>query len=923
MTITISEFIKSDLQVDYFSDTNLKNYLTNNKEDLCAEGKYFVKDTLNCLDPDTKILSNIYKKIGKIIFPPESLDPKENYLPKNYFVPTTVYRKVSSILDDLIDEEEIRFIASARDTGKTLSQNIWIKENDTELEKRNIFWVRCDCVKLMKLIGKFGYNKIDKIKEDIIENYFDIQFLSVLCKNYNSEKRPFFQQIIQELNEEIIYLRISGDNKTPIDEKEPTLILDVINSYHDIILAEKRNKGKPHFNYGRDVVLQSSLGEGNKIKVFDNWKRVSKKIQGILIGRGYRFLRIIDSIDNFYKFDIAGEYRDEYRFIIDKIISFCDSYNDDEKISKEGSVAIICRKNTFWEFLNRYPDTKDRDLQKEFFNHDLIKFEGEEKERDKHSIHGKRYELIDQIIKENIDSSNLISDELLKIYEKTFNYTAHNHQFLFDFLKADKHIGYLLHNKYSFVPTLFHSKKKYDIQENDLDNFLDNFIKHNFPSNLLLNGCFSLNSFARKRVMVGGMLFNIFYYEEVNNANEGFNWQGLCSTRILQYLQNVGAISKNDLVDIIHKLFCYDENEIKIKLSKLIEFSLLQLTESKEYSENDKRIFNNPQINITDKGKASLNLVYSDLDILYHCSLDTLMPTSLIEKSFILPHSNEMRIKNYSICCLKSALSFIQYLKYIDRKERAYINKLDSEIDPQHFILPFNTDIKVQDYLVKRAKNLESSLKDDTLNEFQEFINSFKEPDYDVNPKNDIGESMVNQMSETTKNSFKLLNEKLASQMDNRIRLIDALPKTRDPLEQGRYEEDLKKCESAIIEFALQLTEMSVTYSDIDISQVLTINLLEVCKRKASKVKETDYLKIKDEFIEVSKKIISDADSQGKEVNETEMFTTAISSKDKLELTIPIIPLFLNYKKEFSFETNLNFKKMILSLFQKIKMNLD
>ena len=178
---------------------------------------------------------------------------------------------------------------------------------------------------------------------------------------------------------------------------------------------------------------------------------------------------------------------------------------------------------------------------------------------------------------------------------------------------------------------------------------------------------------------------------------------------------------------------------------------------------------------------------------------------------------------------------------------------------------------------------------------------------------------MLNPMNQQDKKRINLLKTKLSGQMNNRIRLIDALSKRRDPLEEGRFEEDLEKCENVIMEFALQLTEMSVQHPDIDISQVLTADLLEVCKRNAWKVNEGDYLEIKNELVVVSKEILSDAVNHGKPSSDIETITSEISAKGTLELTIPIIPLLLNYKTELSLETKLNFKKMVLSLFRKIK----
>ena len=704
----IGNYLQSEFSLEQFSDINLANYLESHREALNVRGKYDIKDILYLLDSDDENYSQNYKKIHKKLFQSESLDPKNEYLPQKYFVRTKVWDSISNELTRLIknpDEDgEIVFLACAKSTGKTLSQNIWIKENDALMESKKIFWIRCDCEKLVNLVKSFGFNNTSTIEEDIIGNYFDIQFLSVLCKNYNSEVRPFFQQIFQEILGETISLRVSGDYKTPV-YGEPVHILDVIKEYHKRIIEFKVKGYK--YNYGREVVLKSAIGKVNqKIKVFDDWCRMSKKIQKILLGKGYKFLRIIDSVDNYKKYDKNGNYIEIYKFILEKICSFNHDYAENQ--IQEGSVAIITRKNTYWDYFAFYNQSKREGRNRYIINGKLI---DANEIQDKVSIQQRRYDFL----KEDFPTS-----ELLNVFKKVIDHRIPQQSFLYDFLNCDKHIGFLLRNKFSLVPALIYFRKKYDLNNEKLDVFIDSYL----PSNLMLNGYFSLNSFCHQEIELGKMLFNIFYYEYEESKNK--KWQGLCCTRILQYLKNIEEIFKDDLIENIHKLFCYDKNEVKNKISKLIEFSLLRLDQNEKKS-GEKVYIDNPKIIITKKGIASLNFIYSDFDILYHCSLDAPVPKSLIKESFIHPHSNEIEIRNYALHCLKSTLSFMQYLKKIDREERSYIDNLNIGISSQDYLLPINENNKVQECLDKRISYLVKSLNETSLKDFDEFIGRFKE----------------------------------------------------------------------------------------------------------------------------------------------------------------------------------------------------
>jgi len=175
------------------------------------------------------------------------------------------------------------------------------------------------------------------------------------------------------------------------------------------------------------------------------------------------------------------------------------------------------------------------------------------------------------------------------------------------------------------------------------------------------------------------------------------------------------------------------------------------------------------------------------------------------------------------------------------------------------------------------------------------------------------------EMTNSESKRVELLKKSLSEQINNRIRLLNTLAKTRDPIYEGQYENDLEKCEGAILEFALQLAELSTKYQQIEADTYLTSDLFEICKRNANKVSETDSLEVKSDLFDVSKEIIQEVASKGIPHQDIEQLTADLSAKGTLELTIPIIPFLLNYKAILSLETKSNFKKMIVSLFRKIK----
>jgi len=737
------KLITQTFSLPEFLDTNFANFLNSKRDALNANNCWEIFESL------TKTDKRDFLSIQKAMFRSESLNseslnPKGVYLPEQYFIDTKLYDTISEQLAELSESEKktIKFLACAKSTGKTLSQNIWIKRNSNNdssesLEAKKIFWIRCDCEKLMNIVGGIssvgdisGYDKV-KPDEDVIGKYFDIQFLYVLCKFYKSEKRPFFHQIINELRGSIISLKTSGDRKESDDDKSsPVAIVDIIEKCHNSIYENEKH-------YGRDIVFKSSLGILPKYKkeVF-NWLKLSKEIQKILQAKGYKLFRIIDSVDNYKKYDTKGKYLQSYKFILQKICTFSSKYLTDEGVG--GGVAIIVRKNTFWDYKAQCDCSKREGYNRYNVIHKFIKANNA---KEKMSVFERRY----GFLRDKLPASNV-----LKMFEKIIHH-KNSSRFLNNFLEKDKHIGYLLQNKFSLIPALIHFQNKYNFSDEHIDTFIDSYL----PTHLLLNGHFSLNSFARKGIELGWILFNLFYYnQEIIPKESKLKWHGLCNTRILQFLSSYAEDKgeyKNSLIDTVHNLFGYDRVEIERNLSKLTKFSLVRL-HGEEDNPDATTDIDNPEIVVTKKGRESLDFIFSDIDVLYQCALDTPLPTKIIKESFIQSHSNELERRNYAICCLKTSLTFIQYLKTIDEKEMAYIKKHHKDVDVNIYKLPLykkdiqeNLNIRV-DFLFKSVLLNEMILQD-----FKAFLSKFKTKKQENTKEKEIKNENINSESEITK----------------------------------------------------------------------------------------------------------------------------------------------------------------------------
>jgi hypothetical protein len=698
------EILNNEICFDRIQNENeFDNYIKNNYQNLLSNGYDKIIDVI-----DSKLRTDL-KKIDEYVFHLEALDPKEEYKPLQYYIESNIYSKIEEHFKRVISGEfNAVFFSGPKSIGKTLSQNVYLKNNDKYLEENKVFWIRCDCSKLINILPSHDMSYLNTIDYDIIDSYFDIQFLYILAKRVCSGYE-FFDNIENLLLGQLYPERISKD---PIEiTPKNSNIIDELYSLKNQISHHKKINGE-RYHYGREKILKSRLNSQNKTyRSFDKFISLSKVIQEILNINGYTLIKIIDSVENYKRYNYQGNLSNVYQFILKKILVFHIETKKRIRTGMRVSTFIFMRQNTYWEYLIEYRKSKHEAIYENNPTNICVDLDIQSRGKIQNQIFEKRF---DFALKFD-DIRNIKSIESIKELVNVFNFDTED-RFFIEFIKHDKHLGYLLRNKVNLFISAFFYKEKYN---KDLQN-IKRFISENQAVNLMLNGKFNLQSFSYKDDFPnenGKMLFNIFYYDHIN-YNTNSNWQGLCTTRILQYCIQYASKKREYIINNINILFNYDQSLINVKISKLLFYSLLKYDDG----------YN---IVITDKGKAGLDLIYSNLDILYQCALDSPLPKKIIDLDFITAHDNNLSVKNYSISCLKTVSTFISYLRYIDKNERS---KIKNELNIIYSLPLYKEKILIN--LNKRYTLLLSKLKGnksdlfniyleniDKLNSFPQIIN--------------------------------------------------------------------------------------------------------------------------------------------------------------------------------------------------------
>lgn len=147
-----------------------------------------------------------------------------------------------------------------------------------------------------------------------------------------------------------------------------------------------------------------------------------------------------------------------------------------------------------------------------------------------------------------------------------------------------------------------------------------------------------------------------------------------------------------------------------------------------------------------------------------------------------------------------------------------------------------------------------------------------------------------------------------------------ALTTTRDPQEVYKYKTELDKCEETIIEFAYELNDLvesNPELNDLDSSNYKVI--LQIVGDRLDELDEDELEETVsniDALFELSKEEAKLDDSIKDKMDEYELEG---AMKNKLELSIPIIPLILNYKMEISADITAKLRKTVLKILQLVK----
>ena len=553
----------------------------------------------------------------------------------SYFVITPAYND----LDDHLQLDEYGnwsysniVYTGLKGSGKTSMQNYWLNENHQHMAEKNIFYIRCNAQEL--------YDCWKKIKPDTDTNqfpnifdYFDFQLLSVLsCHKTHSGISNKLMSIIRDSGRQFRHKQSRAEDGS---EYSPMPIYDYIDKHICPML-----ESNPDY-----IVSHLFLEKVTKRREYFRWKECSKAAKKLLEEKEFKFLLILDGVDNLHINTESGI--NLYERLLPDLTDF---------ILRKGSQHelrfAVMRKRTWLDILRHDHSTTGciRVASPKRIEHQIPNI---------NEIVTKRTEWIAQ----KNANSEASHDSIIKAIAiiKAAAAALPSTEIMHDNLRNIIVNSATLAQQVGFR---WHQLRK--DPSVDLNKQAQKFMKRN----LFLNGNFLLetnDTFLEINRDKGLPYFNPFWTECVK-CSQRKNSTSLLFLRIrlLEILFNQN-LNHAELVHLLTGGFGYDKCCIDQVINDSRAFGWIN---SIAYNEDSRDM----TYEISATGTFLVDQLLCDLDVLYMLAIDTMIPKSLIEKNLFLVHTNHLTRSEYAGSAAVTVISFLRYLQMRLTQDQNYIN---------------------------------------------------------------------------------------------------------------------------------------------------------------------------------------------------------------------------------------------------------
>jgi len=716
-------------------DETIRKFQRNHLQDILLNGNEY------------KSYSSMMEMINNHHFTPHAIYNGKKYYVKIKSNENILDRYWSKISND--DKVPPCFYIGPRGSGKTLMQNIWISNHFKEMEENRIFHVRCD---VHKIYHSMRISDTSKSYTNLsIQNYLDMQFLYILLKYRSSKfnnKGPLKRGACSSLMVQIDAILDKNDKDIVKSSKFKNLgdfldkqshnikhnevnlrsndrrysyalelmgnvssdenVNDILDNYDEVIRSIEDNGHHsildlflgPINDQTRSKVIDRIItkakeneNRSSKIKISDMhttlleieeeistskknttqlWLKISRYIQEILLSKDYKILKLIDGIDNIIIQDTTKDkefYENKVEEINEIITNGC---------KKSVYHFIFLRNDSFIAMEDKFKVYESRSVGSHKLKY--IKYQHENAGGSLSAIIKKRYEALEK--SHPALNNGSLYDSILSFVFKEYKKDFSNKVVNFNNIRA-----ILRHYLFISLHVLFEFYRL-EISEFDRD-FCKKLIDRMFDEVFFLRS----KLYVCTEEMTGEsfdykykIFPNIFYTHHRSDK-----WTGLCRLRILQLLGE-DSLSKDNIINKLSAI--YPTEYIEHKIENILGYNLIE----SDFDENLKIV----TYKTTYKGNYLLDIVRSNLNIIYFMCLDTPLPKKFVnvEDDFsktsylgVFLRTGAPKNTGYGNSIVKSVLTFMLFIKNIHDSELATLKKNNlNRKDLEKLVFPLDVE---------------------------------------------------------------------------------------------------------------------------------------------------------------------------------------------------------------------------------------
>jgi len=706
------------------------------------ENNKLTSDVLDFLSDHNEAEKEFYSEAKDAVWGHIYLNPREKNRYKDYFYSDAGHiKKFDKLLEDnkncpeekvKIFDKKVTVLLGKTGAGKTITQNVWLYNNNNKLEEKNVFWVRLDVEKLYKL---WTANK-----EHInTEEYFLGQLAYVFCKRFrklkdtkthidsfaNEEARYTNSTLITKIYERLNSSSENNLNILNIDEnltKKQLNYEDEENFFKQKLKTKGYSRITEYLSYldeqiatyehtYRDEKERLAFAPNRRLsylidKVFEEkpttqsrmWKCLGKILKAFILEEKYCILYMVDGIDNI-SFE-GGNGLDYYRKLLNQLLEFPLHQN---KVGHTNEAIFMFMRNSTFEDLKKI--YREHEYASDLVYHDWQKFKKISIDVQKDNNVAK--EILERRVKYIINKSDYSEKSRIA---KVLSVIEQNHTGLLDEEKWwDSNYRFFLKNhimlaRYIAFRSYWGNIKEENFNKNYIEREIENFEDINF----YLNGGIYAHDDHNEGSGDGTTCFNIFgyYNKEVLPLKPLY----FIYTYILLIIDSLGGDTLgNNIVTLMDCLGFY-KYDTEYCIGRLVRNGMLE-----KRIEGDDFAYD-----VTKKGKFIFEKFYSNVEYLYYSCLDTKLPEVVFEsiKKYISPNNVQYgENRNFPPNCIITGISFLNYLKFehelILNDKRIKQRLLTKGFDIKLLKLPINDDSNKELLRCSINKMIKIFIKDD------------------------------------------------------------------------------------------------------------------------------------------------------------------------------------------------------------------